>query len=309
MKFPLKKLSTAEILRTINYEGFGIKIEGEILRKCQKVMLGITEDFISMCEKEGIWYELCGGTLLGAVRHKGFVPWDDDVDLMVLSKDFEKLRDLAAKYYGDKYTFVDYKTPRFQWPMGRLMLNNTVFMDRNHYDSEHHGFFIDVLIVENVPDNSFLRRLHGIFSMIIGGLNSCRKFYENRALYRKWAEKNPQLRTIARVKTFIGWCISFMPLQTWANITRAVYGLCKNDNSKYINIPCGRKLYFGDMYLREWMIPTVPLEFEGHQWQCPKEYKLYLAELYGPDYMTPLPPEKREHHVIMELKFPDGTTK
>lgn len=278
----------------------GKKLEGETLKKCQRVMLGITEDFISMCEQEGIFYELGGGSCLGAVREKGFIPWDDDMDVNVLSKDFEKIPELMTKHYGDKYSFMDYREPKFQWTFGRILLNNTLFKSFMDPYSDNRGFFIDLFIIENVPDNPILRTLHGIVSMMAGGILSCRKFYENRAIYRKLCENNPEMRGIARFKIFAGWFISFIPMTTCNKITQAIYSLCKNENSKYVSIPGGRGHYFGEMHTREGLTETITAEFEGHHWQIPKDYHAYLNALYGQSYMTP--PHQKCVNIISFLR-------
>lgn len=301
-------LATVELFKNIGNGVSGIRIEGELVQKCQKVMFSITEDFISMCEKEGIWYQLGGGSALGAVREHGFIPWDDDMDINVLSKDFDNLGSLVKKYYDGKYTFINHTTPGFNHVMGRIVLNNTLYCDRTSFNCEHKGFFLDIFIVENVPDNSLLRRLHGIFCMIFGGLLSCRNFYRDRNIYSKLAAQNPAASKIVKLKMFIGWCISFLPSGIWARLTRRIYGLCKNEHSKFVSIPSGRKHYFGEMYSRAGMIDTISCEFEGRQWKVAKDYDKYFTALYGPDYMTPPPPEKREHHLVFELKFPDSMT-
>ena len=220
------------------------------------------------------------------------------MNLNVKSKDFDHLADLL--------TFIDYRTEGYSQIMGRVMLNGTIFSDRITADSEYKGFFVDIFIIENVPDNALLRRLHGIISMITGGLLSCRNFYRSRKTYLPLARQNPKAAGSIRVKIFIGCCVSFLSCVSWGKITRKVYSLCKNEHSKYVSIPMGRKHYFGEMYERTGMMNTIAFPFEGHKWQVAQNYDAYFTVLYGADYMTPPPPENREHHIIFELKFPDG---
>ena len=298
-------LATMELFKTLDGGSSGIKIEGETLRKCQSVLLGIASDFIRMCEAEGIWYQLSGGSALGAVREHGFIPWDDDMDLNVKSKDFDKLYELLGKHYGGKYTFLDGRQAKYNIPSGKIVLNNSVYSDRETFDQEHRGFYVDIFPIENAPDNALFRRFHGILCMIAGGLLSCRNFYKRRKFYREIAKANPQAAKVFNVKIFIGWCVSFLSPETWGKITRKIYALCKNEHSKYVCIPSGRKHYFGEMYPRDGMMNTVAFPFEGHEWQVAQDYDRYFTALYGSDYMTPPPPEKREAHIIFELKFPE----
>ena len=162
-------LSTFEAFKSLKSNDYGITVKGDTLKMCQNVILGIAEDVIAVCEKENIWYELGGGTALGAIRHQGFIPWDYDIDLNILGKDLEVLREKIYEHYGNKYTFLDYSTPEYGLAMAKVMLNNTVFRDRESYGSENCGFFIDLFLVENVPNNVVLRKLHGTLCMISGG--------------------------------------------------------------------------------------------------------------------------------------------
>lgn len=299
-------LATMDLFKTLDAGSSGIVVEGETLKKCQSILLGIAEDFISMCEREGIFCQLSGGSALGAVREGGFIPWDDDMDLNVKSRDFERLSGLLTKYYGDKYTFVDYRLSGYNIVAGKIVLNNSVYCERETAGTPYKGFYIDIFQIENVPDNALLRKLHGILCMITGGLLSCRNFYAKRRMYREIAKANPQAKRVFNTKIFIGWCVSFMTASTWARLTRKVYALCRNEHSEFVSIPSGRRHYFGEMYKRSGMMETQAFTFEGHRWQVAKDYDSYFKALYGADYMTPPPPEKREHHIIFELKFPAG---
>ena len=298
------KLSTFEAFKTVSAGALGITVEGETLEKCQELLLHMAEDFIGLCEEENIWYQLSGGTALGAFRHHGFIPWDDDIDINVLEKDLETLKQKLAERFGDKYTFLDWRTPGFWLPMKRVMLNGSVYCDRESYGSDYRGFYLDLFPVVNVPDNRFLRKLHGTACMVAGGLLSCRKFFWNRRLLLGLAEENPEIKSAVWTKVLIGGLISFLPLSACAGFTTRIYRLCKNDNSKYVSIPSGRKHYFGEMYLRDEFVNTRPCLFEGHEWQIAAGIKAYMTALYGPDYMTPPPEEKREKHVLFELVFP-----
>ena len=136
---------------------------------------------------------------------------------------------------------------------------------------------------------------------------SRRTFYKNRKLMLEVAKDNPSVKRAFYLKVALGWFLSFLPADAWMRFVFRVYGQCKNDKSKYVSIPSGRQHYFKEMYLREGMAETVPMPFEGHRWQVPKDYDGYLKNLYGADYMTPPPEAERESHVLLELRFPDET--
>lgn len=297
------KWRTFEAFKLLNEDDRWIKIEDETLQKCQKVILGIVEDVIRVCEKEGIWYALGGGTALGAVRHRGFIPWDDDADLNILGKDFERLGEAIVKEYGSKYVFLNYKVSDYGLAMGKIMLTDGIYRDRASADSKNCGFFVDLFPIENVPDNKLLRKLHGTLCMGVGLCLSCRKFYHSRAFMNEVAKTNPQLKTVIRMKIVIGWLLSLISLSGWATIADKIYGLCKNENTAYVTIPSSRKHYFEGMARREMLTVTAPAEFEGRMWAVAADRDGYLKRLYGPDYMTP-PKGQPEHHMLMELQFP-----
>lgn len=302
------KLSTVSAFKNIrmNDQDY-VLLEGELLRKYQLAILSIAEDIIAVCERERIRYHLGGGSCLGAVRHGGFIPWDDDMDLNILRTDYARFREAFVRTYGEKYIVCDETTPGYIISSVQICRRGSVARGRNSHEGGNTGFCVDVFLLENTFDSRPLRALHGALCMGAGLLLSCRAFYSNRALMRKVAEDNPQLRGVFRLKTGLGWMLSFLPADAWMRFAIRCYSLCGNGQSRYVSIPSGRQHYFKEMYLREGMAETVPMPFEGHRWQVPKDYDGYLKNLYGADYMTPPPEAERESHVLLELRFPDET--
>ena len=96
-----------------------------------------------------------------------------------------------------------------------------------------------------------------------------------------------------------------MSVRRWCILTNACYSLCKNNHSRRVGIPSGRKHYFVETYSRDGMITTAPKAFEGHSWQVAVDYDEYLKKLYGPNYMTPPGEEMQEKHYLLELRFPE----
>ena len=301
------KLATFEIFKKLqNYDENSVILSGELLKKSQRVLLAIAEDVISLCEDENIWYQLGGGTALGAVRHHGFIPWDDDIDINILRKDYSRFLEKLKARYGDKYNIQNSRTPDYGIASTKIRLRGSVYRDKIDIQSDDCGFFVDIFILENTFDNIFLRYSHGVFCTLCAAILSCRKFYQDREFMREVARQNPEVKKIFYIKIALGWLVSFLSLRRWAMITDVVYGLCKNNNSKYVSFPAGRKHYFGEMYLRDGMVNTIEMPFEGHSWRVARDYDKYFTALYGPDYMIPHTEAQREHHVILELKFPEN---
>lgn len=298
-------LSTVDLIKKLGYKPEnGVCIEGDLLHRVQDVVLNIAEDVVGVCEDEKIVYHLTGGSALGAVRHKGFIPWDDDMDIDMLGEDFDRFMKAFNKKYGDKYWINTCHTPNYGGCGNKVRLKGSIFRGRDDLYNEECGFFFDIFRIENTPNNFALRKLHGFFCMGFGFLLSCRNFYNNRSLMLGLANGNKEAMRAFKVKINIGRLLSFMSVTKWAELTQWVYGLCKNNQSKYVTVPAGRKHYFGEMRLREDFVETTDCEFEGHRWKVPKDYDGYLKSMYG-DYMKIPAEEDREKHILLELKFPE----
>lgn len=285
-------------------KGF-VVLEGETLKRYQQVLLHMAEDIIGVCEENKIYYQLAGGSALGAVRHGGFIPWDDDIDLNLLSGDMDRLSAALKKKYGDKYVLQNCFDPEYGNVTGKIRLRNSVSRGREDVDSKECGFAVDLFSIENLFDNPLLYLAHGVLCMCMGFLLSCRKFYERRDFYRQIEVQAPSVKCTFEIKIFVGRLLSFLSVYRWCILTNACYSLCKNRNSRRVGIPSGRKHYFGETYSRKGMIETERRLFEGHLWAVASDYGDYLRKLYGPDYMTCSPKNKREKHLLLELKFPE----
>lgn len=298
--------STFDVLKTLYLDTDKyIVLEGETLQRYQQILLSMAEEIISVCEEKGIYYQLSGGTALGAVRNGGFIPWDDDIDLNLLSGDMPRLAEALKEKYGEKYVIQDCFDPEYGNVTGKVRLRGTISRSREDVGLKECGFSIDLFSIENLFDNQLLYFIHGILCMGFGFLLSCRKFYDRRKLYRQIADQAPKVRRVFKTKIFIGRILSFMSVRRWCILTNACYSLCKNKKSRRVGIPSGRRHYFGETYLRDGMVRTTVVSFEGHRWQVAFDYDGYLTKLYGSDYMTPPNDNKKEKHFLLELIFPD----
>ena len=296
-------LSTVDQFKQVNTAGT-VMLSGDQLKRYQCYLLSIAEDIISVCEKENITYHLTGGTALGAVRHGGFIPWDDDMDIDILGSDFDRLEQAFLAEFSDKYWLHTYRKKNYGMLVNRVRLKNSVFRAREDSDNDECGFFVDIIRIENAFDNPALRFLHGLDCMRMGFLLSCRNYYCKRKSAIAMAGSNKRLVAALRVKIFIGMFISFRSLDKWAEKTQRCYSRCKNNRSEFVSVPAGRRHYFGELYRREDFVECEKVCFEGHMWNVPKNYDLYLGNMYG-NYMETPEPDEREKHVLLEIRFPD----
>ncbi len=287
----------------LNAEG-AVRLSGDLLTRYQRYLLSIAEDIISVCREENITYHLTGGSALGAVRHGGFIPWDDDMDIDILGSDFDRFEQAFTAKFSDKYWLHTYKKKNYGILVSRVRLKNSVFRAREDEGNDECGFFVDLIRIENTFNNPVLRFLHGMDCMAMGFLLSCRNYYHRRKSVLLLAGDNRKLAAVLKVKILIGRLISFRSLDKWAAKTQRCYSRCKNNRSEYVSVPAGRRHYFGEMYRRADFVEAVQLAFEGHMWNVPRDYDGYLRNMYG-DYMNIPAPQDREEHVITEMKFPE----
>ncbi len=299
-------LSTVELFKNLkNVEGT-VDVSGDILRKLQKCLLGILHDIDDVCKEHNIPYYLSGGTALGAIRHQGFIPWDDDIDINMTRKDFLSFAKFFEDKYKDKYTVqIPGKTEGYTLLLGRVRLNGTVYRSRDDVQEEDLGIFVDIFLIENTFDNTLLRNIHGFFCLGFGFATSCRLFFKNREVYKKLLSDSQESKRIYLIKSSIGFLFSFLPVSTWLRITNKVHGLPNNSNSRFVSIPVGRKHYFGEMYERVGFLTPKQVKFEDLECSVPESIDNYMTVLYGPTYMIPSSPELREAHVVLALKLPD----
>ena len=139
-----------------------VTLSAEMLRQLQMLELEVLTEVDRICKKHHIHYNLVAGTLLGAVRHGGFIPWDDDADVAMLRKEYERFREVCATELDTtRYYFQDHKvTPGYRWGYGKLRVKDTLFLQigREHMPYDQ-GVFIDIFPLDAVPDRQFMRSI------------------------------------------------------------------------------------------------------------------------------------------------------
>ncbi len=248
----------------------------------------ILKKFISFCDENNLTYYICGGTLLGAIRHKGFIPWDDDIDVMMPRKEFEKLEKLLNEKNFDKnLNFISYDNNSLPYPFGKV-INTNIKIDETCSKNEYEQFlWIDIFPMDGIPEDT----------------RECEKFYKKILRYRKlllilYAEDN-------YIDNFSKTCLK----RIFKKIIRVLFR--KNykekiaskldkmvktydfEDSKYVG---GVAWGYGpqEKMLKE-NIKNCEVDFEKMKVNTISCYETYLTNLYG-DYMKLPPVEKRITH-------------
>lgn len=257
----------------------------------QKVQFELLKGFTEVCNKNNLTYFLVGGTALGAVRHKGFIPWDDDIDVGMPREDFDKFVLLQKEFDEKNYFIQTWKTdPKFIYNYAKLRDSNTTFIE-DHFASVqmNHGVWIDIFPIDGCPD-----------------VSKDPKKFKNKVLWT-WAQVFLSylwsLRRKFSKKTFfkdLGLNIVAI-LFFWGNVG---HYRNKRVDRKISKIPRKSAIFLGNWLGTNPKKEAMPKEifdgvsmgiFEGMEVALPKNYDAYLSRLYG-DYMTPPPADKQIGH-------------
>ena len=277
--------------------------ESVALKKC---VLAIYDDVSHICEENGLVMFMGGGSCLGAVRHKGFIPWDDDLDVNMPRPDYDKLISLLeAGVLGDNYEFV-YPHKEKDSPCLWLQIYRkdtrliTVDGERTNYPN---GCYIDVFPIEGVPVNKWHRRLKGWVSngiRLIANMVMDAESPLNPEL-KKLYESDKSLNRMINIRRLLGRLFSIISHQKW--VCWFDSHARNNDMSGWVGIPTGRGLYYNESHPSSVFFPPKEGDFEGRKVLLPANYDAYLKALYG-DYMCIPPEDKRESHFVKELDLP-----
>lgn len=273
-------------------------------RRHKEVLLSIYKDVAALCQKHELMVMLCGGSALGAVRHKGFIPWDDDIDILMLRKDYEKLLQLIKEgQLGDKYEYSapdKHNDSKSVWL--KIYRKDTLCLDI--YASANapypKGVYIDVFPLDSVPKSRLGQWTKGL---IAKGLEFCSILvmysqYPNQQLGLMMKSRpGTHLRYV--MKRALGMILRIIPHRKW--VWWFDQWVKDETEDAPLGIPTGRMYYNGEIFDREVYLEPSDAEFEGLKVKIPHLYDIYLRNLYH-DYMQLPPVEKREKHFILEFK-------
>jgi lipopolysaccharide cholinephosphotransferase len=267
------------------------------IEKLHRVLFHILKDFRNCCDRHGLKYMLCGGTLLGAVRHKGFIPWDDDADVMMPRCDYEKLGAAIIEDYGDKYKVTDCKSHDIM----NILLNGTIY-DEVIDDSpdRRRSIFLDIYPIDNMPKGK--HRLRAFRFYWAKHAEAFVTEYKYKSSYiKELCKTDKEVAAYFKKRWFVGFVFSiFGSCEHYNKVVQKLANYKKETG--YLGIPLAIA-YNREKFRSEVLTETTTAEFNGETFTIPEHYDEYLTNLYGADYMTLPPPEKREVHVAAKVDF------
>ncbi len=252
-------------------------------------------EFDRICKKHDIKYFLGGGTLLGAVRHQGMIPWDDDMDVMMLRDDYNKFLSVINDELDSSMFFQSCETdPEYHSVFTKIRLNGTKFVTRFscRFPEMHQGIFIDIFVHDHTSNNKLGQKLHVFKTLFVRSM-----------VFHKW-EGTPmhfygRLKMVCRLATKY---IRKTPMKKLEKYQDKVIQKYNKKNTKYLYDGTGEHLRHG-AFPAEWLEDVEYLKFNGHDFPVPKNYKSYLKYSYG-DYNRWIPASLRKAgHDIIEVDF------
>lgn len=275
--------------------------EPEVLKKLQQYELEMLKDFIKICKDNDITYFGLAGTGIGALRHGGFIPWDDDIDLGLLYEDYVRLLEVYKKDYSDKYQLVnasEFKT--YPLMTTRICLKGTVFIEEAFKTVDCPlGIFLDIFPFYNVPQDAKLHKKQAKKAWFLGKLLVLKHLPFPNVPFKGFKAK------LAHCATAVCWLL--------VNVIyshKRLYNKILKECLRYQAQDTGKYEYFFDtvngnsIYTKDDIFPIRNIPFENISLDFPHKLEDKLTALYG-DFMQVPPPEKIKNHHPHTLKFLD----
>lgn len=267
----------------------------ELISKIHKVCLYILLAFDKVCRENDLTYFLDSGTALGAVRHGGFIPWDDDVDVGMPRKDYERFLQIGqGELPQDMFLQTTHTDPLYERNFAKIRLKRTCFQEYKDLPYGENGFFIDIFPFDNVTNNRYRAKIDIIV---------VRLYY--RFLASWWDRKDASSKSRRKIRKII----KIIPKRVILRLNERFVQYCR----RYENRDTG---YFTCFFWRmsqnrmyrfevEKMLPVSETLFEGYPVKIARDSDYYLRETYG-DYME-IPPENQRsgHHLNGLIDFGD----
>lgn len=282
------------------------EITGEDRKKLQDTLVEMMQDIHAVCLKHKIGYALVGGSCLGAVRHEGFIPWDDDIDISMLREDWEKFKQCFDDELGGKYVM---EAPRYgkkdcKTTWAKVYKKGSVLEEILDVNVPYEkGIFIDIFFYENVSENKLVRKFDACVSNFLKGVATSIVLYKYpNKLMKSFFDADPKTKRYYRMRRFLGLLFSFVSHKTFCSLFDRFVSR-HHGRTTFITAPTGRKNYMGEILQRSWWCPQQLSKFENAEFFIPADSHNYLKTLFGESYMQLPPEDKRERHFVVKLGF------
>lgn len=261
------------------------------LEELKKIELDILIYIDQVCKNYNLRYYLCGGTLLGAVRHKGFIPWDDDIDICMPRPDYDILAEIL-KQSDSKYKILDHEHEKYYYNFSKVIDTETILVENDYQPIEGLGVYVDIFPLEGMPSDKDKCEKH------FNELDKLRRRINSFALYKPKIRKNlfQYIKSIILYEKNKKASVSIFQKEYDQLVKQYHY-----DESEYVYATGGA---YGkkDIFRKDLFLYFKEVEFEGMKFFAPQECEAYLKQLYG-DYMKLPPVEKRISNHNNEARY------
>ena len=272
--------------------------------KLKRTLLDIVKEIDCVCNKHGIKVFLVGGSLLGAVRHNGFIPWDDDIDLGMIREDYIRFRQIFDSELGDKYFL---RCPNSRYPNSNRFMQifkKGTIMEKLEGSTplQPNCVSIDIFPYDYAPNNLIVRGIKGCYCNGIMLIASAVTEYK----YPNQDYKNMMMVSIGGiviyfVEKIIGFIFSWRSPEKWFNTVDNI--IQSKKKTKYITSATGRRHYLGEVFPTNILFPLKKIHFENLTLYAPAVPDIYLRHNYGKNYMSPPVNSLRESHFVKHIEL------
>ena len=263
----------------------------EQIELLHKTLFDMLMDIKRVCEKHDITFLLSGGSMLGAVRHKGFIPWDDDLDIMMLRSEYVKFRQAVLSEMTGKYDLVEPLDGKYTNKKPKLFLKNSVFTEVVYagLPSEYRRVFIDIFIIEDIPASASKRKFIGkIYDFAFHASSFIGDYkYPSPIILEKGKTDEDVRKYYASRRRMGGLLNVFFGMRFYLKICSKL-DHCKKETG-IVGVPSAIS-YNREVFEKKLFTDLIDVEFNGEMFKIPSDNDAYLKNLYK-DYMR-LPPEK-----------------
>ena len=243
-------------------------------KKIWAVELELLEKLDEVCRKHGLKYYAYYGTLLGAVRHQGFIPWDDDIDVVMFRDDYERFQAIAPEEFGEPYFFQNSYTDQMIWPLSKLRDSRTTAVERAYADrgaAFHQGIFIDSFPFDSVndPDDERTATIAEMQNLLWIGMM-------NPEIALEAVRQEPPSSRLR------GFMLDYLRKDVRQKMrVFETFNLSSLGKSKKVNYVSSEIRHACKSVDRDWFQETVYLPFENLRIPAPAQYDRILTECYG----------------------------
>lgn len=267
------------------------------LARLKEYLLKIINEVIRICKEENINYFVIGGTALGAVRHAGFIPWDDDFDIGMMRKDYEHFLKIAPQKLSSSFFLQHYSTePNTPFYFAKVRMSGTLFMEEYCAGLNiHQGIFIDIFPYDNLPVSVILQKIQYwktfFYSELFISKSTAKMFSEAQKGFKFFQKKTARILLHYLLKP-----VSKKYIYRLLDKENKRYNHCKADYLSFVKYPFLK-------IRKENVISLSTIMFEEISMSCCHNINEYLASHFGGDYMRLPPIEKRVNHRPIHLEF------